>query len=90
MELERINEILSKIDNIGSVKGIKRISHDEPEDYYEEKYQGGESSQVSIYDIGEESIFLKVVRNTDSYGDNERVTSIQFVKPVRKEVIVYE
>jgi len=90
MKLEKINNILSNISNIGSSKGLTKISSDIPSDYYEEKYLDGSSNKVEIYDIGEESIFLKVVTQSDSYGDNEHIISIQFVKPIEKEIEIYE
>jgi hypothetical protein len=90
MELKRINEILSNLDNIKSVKGVKLISSDQPADYYNEKYEGGGSSKIEIFDIGETDVFLKTITNTDSYGYNERLTSIQFVQPITKTVVGYD
>ena len=90
MEITRINEILSDLDNLISRKDIKRIRQDKPENYGEEQYDHTELDKVEIFDISDNEYFLKVITTIDSYGEKERISSIQFVKPVKKEVIVYE
>lgn len=90
MNLDKINQLLSDIDNMSSNKSVKRISIDKPEGYGEEQYDGNELQKIEIFDIDEDNVFLKVVTSIDSYGERERITSIQFVKPVKKEVIVYD
>jgi len=37
-----------------------------------------------------ENVFLRVTFNTDSYGDNESISSIQFVEGKAKTITVYE
>ncbi len=90
MEISRINEILSDIDSINSVKGLKLISSNKSENYGEESYEHEEREKVDLFDIGHDVLLLQVVSRVDSYGDNERVVSLKFVKPIQKEVIVYE
>lgn len=51
--------------------------------------QGQTSEIVEIYKLYDDC-FVKLTINTDSYGDNEFVNGIQFVKPVTKEILVYE
>lgn len=87
MNLEKLNKLFEDLDNLN---GAKLISTNQSDDYYEEKNQGSVGLKVEIYNIGEPDIFLKVVKNTDSYGSEERVTSLQFVGQKEKLVTVYE
>lgn len=87
MNIEKINSILSVMDNFESK--FKLISSDKSDGYHDEKSQGEEGLKVDIYDIGEPEIFLKVVTSSDSYGDDEKVSQIQFVTAKVKTVIEY-
>lgn len=88
MDLKKINELLSDLEKI-QAEG-KLISSDRSDNYYHEKNQGERGLAVEIYDIGEDGLFLKLVKNTDSYGDNESIVGVQFVTAQTKEVVVYE
>ena len=90
MELTRINEILSDLDNITSRKDVKRIKQDKPGNYSEGQYDHTKLNKVEIFDINDNEYFLKVITTIDSYRDEERISSVQFVKLIKKEVIVYE
>lgn len=87
MDLKKINDLLSNLNNIS--KKAKLISTDKSDNYNEEKDQGTEGVMVEIYDIGEENTFLKVVTNSDSYGDKEHISSISFVHSETKTITVY-
>lgn len=87
MDLKKINGILKNLDNIN----LPKVDSKQPGDYWQEKYQGGESRRYDVYDLQDGSgLFLKVEYESDSYGDNEYITSIQFVEPKTKSVTVYE
>lgn len=89
MNYKQLNEILSNLDYPQA--GLTLVSTNESADYYNEKNQGDEGLKVEIFAVdADPEIFLKVVRATDSYGDNERVTSIQFVTKQSKTIDVYE
>jgi hypothetical protein len=45
---------------------------------------------IEIYSLGEDDLHLKLILRTDSYGDNEFVSSIQIVKPIVKQVTDFE
>ena len=64
-----------------NTKVIKEVDSDHPS-------QGQEGETQILYDIGEDQ-FLLVTVNTDSYGDNEHISSLRLVKPVKKQVTVY-
>jgi len=87
MTIEKINDVLSNMQNLESK--FKLISQDVSDGYNYEKDQGSVGMKVEIFDIGESDTFLKVVSNTDSYGDNEAVVKLQFVKANVKTVIEY-
>lgn len=86
MDLKKINELFEDLDVL---KGAKLISTNESDDYYEEKDQGTVGLKVEIYNIGETDVFLKVVKNTDSYGSEEKVVGLQFVTAVEKTITTY-
>lgn len=91
MQLSRINQFLSNLDNLERAKELSLISNDQSDDFYEEKNQGGEGKRVKIYAIqGETELFLKVVELSDSYGSNVRVGGIQFVSAQEKVVTIFE
>lgn len=88
IKLSKINEILSNLDNLS--RTYKLLSNNTSSNYFEEKNMGEEGVKVDIYDVGHPEIFLQVVTNSDSYGGNERVSSIQFVVGKDKTITVYE
>ena len=51
--------------------------------------QGELGEEHIILDVGQE-YFLRIIVNTDSYGDREWVGSMEWVKGVPKQVTVYE
>jgi len=52
--------------------------------------QGVEGLKYEIYQLPFDDLFLKIEIRTDSYGDNERVESIQFAIASEKVVKVYD
>lgn len=98
MELSKINELLSDLENVQSSK-LKYVKR-------EKGYQGvsgnsygnsgagvqGEYDEYSdIYKVVDEGdLYMKVTKKTDSYGSGDAVTSVQFVKEAKKEVTVFE
>ena len=59
---------------------------------YDGEGMQGDSSEIhEIYDMGlKDGLFVKLVINTDSYGDNEYVDNVQFVQGKEKTITVYE
>lgn len=98
MELKKINEILK---NISRIKGSKtcdvpdlgklvRIKKETIHEMIDGEEQGGWNEYEEIFSIPGEEIFLKLNIQTDSYGSNDHISKIQFVKESKKTVIVYE
>jgi len=68
---------------------VEKITEYEIDNSYGEGEQGAVGIFHEIYPWDGE-VFLKLTFNTDSYGDNEFVNGIQFVKPVQKMVSSFE
>jgi hypothetical protein len=91
MELKQINEILSDLSEDTLGKKFKLVESNEPRNYWSEKNQGDNSVKTEIYEIDKKSkTFLKVLRATDSYGNNESVEGISFVTPKEVKVTAFE
>lgn len=91
---KRLNEVLSDLDRIRSIKGVKqveKITDDEPLKHSDGEGRQGESNKYSyIYHIEDINMFIKVKTRTDSYGDNESIYGVQLVEPKQKTVTIYE
>ncbi len=88
MDYKELNEILSDLTSLrkgqkASVQVVKKIDEDEGE-------QGQSGLSYEIYNTPIDGVYVKLKIETDSYGDDERVTGIQFVKPVKKEITDFE
>ncbi len=86
MDVVKLNKVLKDLKNIE----LKRVSTFESDNFDREKNQGEEGERIDIYDLGEDDLFLQVITSSNSYGDEEGVKSIQFVKPITKTVKGYE
>lgn len=78
LEVKDINAVLKHINNIGTHTGFTKISQSDQsrgDDY-------GEFEIIYTHRDLPKGVLMKVVLETDSYGDNEVVKSIQFGKVV--------
>lgn len=91
MELKQINEVLQDLSQHTLQNKFKLVESNEPRNYWWEKNQGDTSTKTEIYEVDKDKkVFLKVVRQTDSYGDNESVVGISFVTPKEVKVTAFE
>lgn len=90
MDYTKINSVLSDLRFWILEKKYPIINKEEDVDYGQRLSQGDTSEKVLVFDIKDDEYFLKVTVSCDSYGDGEGITSIAFVKPMKKEVVVYE
>jgi hypothetical protein len=91
MELGIINEALKDLSFYALKQKFDLVETSQPQDYWSEKSEGNESRKVEIYSIDkEQGIYLRVERSTDSYGDNETLVGISFVKPKEVTKTVFE
>lgn len=40
--------------------------------------------------VDEDELYVRITYKTDSYGSNDRITSIAFVRPIKKTIIGFE
>ena len=59
-------------------------------DISREGSQGDSNLSYEIYKLPETEVYIKLEINSDSYGDNEFVAGVEFVKPVEKVVTRFE
>lgn len=86
MEIDKINEAIHKALSGNLVKVVSK----EDEDFHKGKNQGETSIREVIYKTDIEDWHIKVITETDSYGDEMGVTGVKFVKPVVKQVTDFE
>jgi hypothetical protein len=92
MNLSKLNAILGDLNNIDPklVEFIKKEEINTPISEEDEGIQGEENTSSKVYKVKGENVFIKVLYYTDSYGYGEYARGIQFVQPIKKEVIDYE
>lgn len=88
MDFKKINEQLKDLGNFRyKNKPVAKT------DVYLIRSGDGEQGKTDeiheIYDLGD-GVFVKLIVNSDSYGDNRFVNGIEFVKPVTKTVTDFE
>lgn len=94
MELQLLNKILKNLQNpdpkiLTFIE--KRVVKDLSKMYDGEGHQGESSEYYKYYKAnGEDNLFIEFEFGTDSYGDNEYVAGLQFVKPKAKIVTIFE
>jgi len=87
MNYKKVNEVLSNLNGLGK---YKLVSSDKSEDFGKEKSQGYTGTKTEIRDLGVEGLFLKVTYHDNSYGNDERIVGLQFVKPATVKVVDYK
>ena len=91
MNYKLINEALSDLSSLRyNHSKFKKVSDNKIDNLKGRESQGDYDEIIEIYSLGEDDLHLKLVLRTDSYGDNEFVSSIQIVRPVVKQVTDFE
>jgi hypothetical protein len=90
MKVEQINEILTDLSEWNLSKKFNKVASSEDPDYHRERDQGETSERVDIYKVGIEDWHLKVITESDSYGEDQGIVSVQFVKPIVKQITDFE
>ena len=94
MDFKQINEILTDLSVIRrDTKKYKKISTEEIykiRNQYGDGEQGAEGQSFEIYSTPMDGVFVKLDVRTDSYGDNEFVHGLTFVKPKEQIVQIFE
>lgn len=84
LELREINKILESLLN----KDLEEVSV-ELDDFERQIEQGRMGKKTEVFEFSNE-LYIKMVTVSDSYGTINGIESIAFVKPVKKEVTIYE
>lgn len=66
------------------------VEEEQSTGYYDEKSQGDYGINTVIYYNPEENLYIQIIKETDSYGENEYIKSIKYVTPISKTVTIYE
>lgn len=87
MDYKQLNDLLGDLQNLRNTKYEQRIVEHEIDG---EGSQGDEGLSYEVYKVPfEEGLFLKLKITTDSYGDNESIAGVEFVKPIEKKILQY-
>ena len=82
ISLKDVNQMFDNIENLRNSN--KRVSKTEAVgDEYSTTWE-------EIYRLEHDGIFLKMVFVLNSYNEDEKLSSIQFVKPVTKTIVANE
>jgi len=90
MDYKKLNKMLEDLQQFrhtNSLKLVERITISEVDKEYGS--QGDTSVYHEVYPFDGE-MFIRLTINTDSYGYNEFINGIQFVKPIQKTVTMFE
>lgn len=90
MNYKKINEVLKDLNGWNLSKKYTKVSENVPEDFSQEKSQGDTSVKSIVYKLDFDDLYLRVDIESDSYGEGETLTSVQFVKPVQKTITDFE
>ena len=93
MEIKELNQILSNLGamiNDHGANPYKKVLDTREGTCEAQESQGDHDTITRVFDLNRDSLFLKIVLHTDSYGDNEFLHKIEFVKPVIKEVTDFQ
>ena len=92
MDYKQFNETFGNLVNFryqNRSKMIERITIHEMDNSYGEGSQGESNIYHEIYSWDSE-MFIRLTINTDSYGSNEFINGIAFVKPIQKTISSFE
>lgn len=96
MELELLNKLLANITSPHSNKSLKCVTKENihegvPEGSWGGGNQGEYNERAEIYQsIEDPSVFLRFEFTSDSYGDNDFLSSLQFVEPEEITIKTYK
>ena len=90
MSLKVINEALGDINNLRYCKKFAKVASETIDNLRGYERQGEYNEVIEIYDLKVDNLFIKLTLRTDSYGEDEKIYSVQIVAPVVKTVTDYE
>lgn len=88
MDFKQLNELLKDLSRIRN--NNEQISKDVIHTIEDEGNQGDEGVSYEVYKIPYDNLYVRLTIKTDSYGDNEYVSGIEFVQPIEKTIQTFE
>ncbi len=88
LNLSTVNEILKNFNNLRrgkaeNIEVVKKVNG-------EYTSQGETGLSYEVYKTPIDGVYVKLEIITDSYGDDETINGIEFVKPIQKTVTIFE
>lgn len=81
IEISRLNQLFDNLLNFSTIGEVVAESESDPNDY----------ETVNTYILKtSEGLYLRIKKLLDSYGENERIMSIEFVEPKVKMITDFE
>lgn len=94
LSINQFNTILSDVYTNNHKALGKVIENDVPYGYHSEKNQGEYGERKAIIKLDEKTygpdLYVKIIYNTDSYGNEEFIAGVKITKPVTKTITSYE
>jgi len=90
MDFQQLNALLKDLKGIRRNKDLKLIEKDVIHVIEDEGRQGEEGVAFEVYKLPYDNLHVRLKITTDSYGDNEAVSGIEFVQPIEKQIQTFE
>jgi len=87
MDYKTLNSVLK---DLRKLRRTTKLASDVVRKIDENGEQGEEGLSYEIYPLPINGIFIKLTITTDSYGNDERVSGVEFVRPLQKTITNYE
>lgn len=85
MNFKQLNEVLKDIPALRSKRVERTVEHE-----VDGESQGDEGVAYEVCPLPYDGLYVRLRITTDSYGDNESVSGIEFVQPIEKQITRYE
>lgn len=97
MDYKKLNKYLGNLNTIRSsysrksLEGVELIDQETINEIVDEDGSEGEYGlSFEVYKLPFDNLHVRLKITTDSYGNNEQVTGIEFVTPIQKTVTKFE
>jgi hypothetical protein len=88
MDFKQLNELLKDLHELRNSKNL--ISQDVIHKIDGEGDMGEEGVSFEVYKIPVDNLYIRLKITTDSYGDNEQISGIEFVQPIEKTIQTFQ
>lgn len=88
MDFKQLNELLKDLRQIRKAQNL--VTKDVIHQIDGEGNQGDEGVSFEVYKLPYDNMHVRLKITTDSYGDNESISGIEFVQPIEKTIKTFE